>query len=346
MKTLLKYAVIAVMIALPSAGFAKCDDGEEVIKFSHVVNTAGHPKGIAAALLALRVNIEMQGKACMEVFANSSLYNDEKALEAMLRGDLQLAAPTLSKFEAYTKQFRIFDLPFMFQDIQAVDTFQQSPEGLAMLDGMRERGLQGLAYWHNGLKQMSANVPIIKPSDAEGLKFRVQPSDVLVAQMMAIGGTAQKTALAEVYGALQNGVVDAQENTWSNIYGQKFYEVQDGITETDHGVLDYLVVASVDWLDGLDPEIREQFLQILKEVTETRNTEATALNEQAKQAIIDSGGVVRKLSFAQRAVWVKAMRPVWVQFEDDVGAENINTVQKINCLQVYRGGLFCLSRQW
>ena len=337
---------MAAMIALPSAGFANCDDGEEVIKFSHVVNAAGHPKGIAAALLAERVNAEMQGKACMEVFPNEKLYTDDKVLEALIQGDVQLAAPSLSKFEVYTKQFRIFDLPFMFQNIQAVDAFQQSPEGLAMLDGMRDHGLQGLAYWHNGLKQMSANAPIIKPSDAEGLKFRVQPSDVLVAQMMAIGGTAQKTALAEVYGALERGEVDAQENTWSNIYGQKFYEVQDGITETDHGVLDYLVVASVDWLDGLDPEIREQFLQILKEVTETRNTEATALNEQAKQAIIDSGGVVRQLSFAQRAVWVKAMRPVWVQFEDDVGAENINTVQKINCLQVYSGGLFCLSRQW
>ena len=190
-------------------------------KFSHVTNTDKHPKGIAASLLEQRVNDEMNGKACMEVFPNSTLYTDNKVLEAMLQGDVQLAAPSLSKFETFTKQFRIFDLPFMFENIAAVDTFQNSEAGQAMLDSMQKRGLQGLSFWHNGMKQMSASKPLISPADANGLKFRVQPSDVLVAQMEAIGGSPQKMAFSEVYGALQQGVVDGQENTWSNIYGKK-----------------------------------------------------------------------------------------------------------------------------
>ena len=331
MNHLLKYAAIAVAtIALPSAGFASCETGEIVIKFSHVTNTDKHPKGIAAALLAERVNAEMNGTACMEVFPNSSLYNDDKALEAMLQGDLQLAAPSLSKFEKFTKQFRIFDLPFMFKNIEAVEAFQASANGQAMLDSMQNRGLQGLGYWHNGMKQMSANVPLIAPSDASGLKFRVQTSDVLAAQMAAIGGSPQKMAFAEVYGALQQGVVDGQENTWSNIFGQKYSEVQDGITQTDHGILDYLLVTSVDWLDSLEPAVRTQFLQIMQEVTDTRNKESTKVNEQAKQSIIANGGVVRTLTPAQREVWVDAMRPVWKQFEADVGVENIKAAQEIN----------------
>jgi C4-dicarboxylate-binding protein DctP len=77
--------------------------------------------------------------------------------------------------------------------------------------------------------------------------------------MEALGGSPQKMAFSEVYGALQTGVVDGQENTWSNIYGQKFFEVQDGVTETNHGIIDYLVVTSVDWWEGLDPDVREQF---------------------------------------------------------------------------------------
>ncbi|MEM7271209.1 MAG: TRAP transporter substrate-binding protein DctP, partial [Pseudomonadota bacterium] len=186
MKALIKAAVAATLIAAPGAALAACDDGEVVIKFSHVTNTDRHPKGIAATLLAERVNAEMNGKACMEVFPNSTLYNDNKVLEAMLQGDVQLAAPSLSKFEKFTKQFRIFDLPFMFKDIDAVEAFQASDSGQAMLDGMQRRGLQGLAYWHNGMKQMSANVPLVAPTDANGLKFRVQSSDVLVAQMEAI----------------------------------------------------------------------------------------------------------------------------------------------------------------
>jgi C4-dicarboxylate-binding protein DctP len=330
MKFLLSTALSLTMALSANSALAACDEGEIVVKFSHVTNTDRHPKGIAATLLQERVNAEMNGVMCMEVFPQSSLYNDDQVLEAMLQGDVQLAAPSLSKFEAFTRQFRIFDLPFMFANIEAVDQFQASDTGQAMLDSMQRRGLQGLGYWHNGMKQMSANVPLMVPTDAEGLKFRVQPSDVLIAQMEAMGASPQPMSFSEVYGALQTGVVDGQENTWSNIWGQKFFEVQDGTTQTDHGIIDYLVVTSVDWLDGLEPEVRDQFLTILSEVTETRNAESFAVNEVAKQSIIDAGGVIRELTPEQRAAWVETMKPVWEQFVDDVGQVNIDAAQAIN----------------
>jgi len=330
MKFITLAATAVALSFTASSAFAACDAGEVVIKFAHVTNTDKHPKGIAATLLEQRVNDEMNGKACMEVFPNSTLYDDNKVLEAMLNGDVQLAAPSLSKFEAFTKQFRIFDLPFMFKNMDAVDAFQNSDTGQAMKDSMQKRGLQGLAFWHNGLKQMSANKPLVLPTDANGLKFRVQSSDVLVAQMEAIGGSPQKMAFAEVYGGLQQGVVDGQENTWSNIYGKKFFEVQDGITETNHGVLDYLVVTSVEWLDSLDKDTRDQFLQILQEVTDERNSESFKVNQAARQLVIDSGEEVRQLTDAQRQEWVVAMKPVWDQFSKDVGQDSIDTIQKIN----------------
>ncbi|WP_342075450.1 DctP family TRAP transporter solute-binding subunit [Yoonia sp. SS1-5] len=335
MKFLKTAAALAAMSVIATSAQADshaagCDDGEIVVKFSHVTNTDRHPKGIAASLLADRVNAEMDGSMCMEVFPNSTLYKDEQVIEAMLRGDVQLAAPSLSLFESITKAYRLFDLPFMFEDIEAVDAFQSSEAGQAMKDSMQRRGLQGLQFWHNGMKQISANVPLMAPTDASGLKFRVQPSDVLVAQMEALGASPQPMAFAEVYGALQTGVVDGQENTWSNIYGQKFFEVQDGITETNHGIIDYLVVASVDWLDSLDADVRDQFLTILAEVTETRNGESAKVNAEAKQAIIDAGGEVRQLTAEQRAEWVAAMKPVWAKFAEEVGQENIDAAQAIN----------------
>lgn len=309
---------------------ANCDSGEMTIKFSHVTNTDKHPKGIAASLLQQRVNDEMNGVACLEVFPNSTLYNDDKVLEAMLNGDVHLAAPSLSKFEKFTKQFRLFDLPFMFKDIDAVDAFQNSDSGQAMKDSMRKRGLQGLAFWHNGMKQISANVPLVNPSDADGLKFRVQASDVLVAQFEALGANPQKMAFSEVYGALQTGVVDGQENTWSNIYGKKFFEVQDGVTESNHGIIDYLVVTSDEWWQGLDADVRDQLATILAEVTETRNSESFAVNEENKDAIIAAGGEVRTLNDEQRAAWVKALKPVWDKFSGDVGTEMIDAAQSFN----------------
>ncbi len=328
-------AMVAAMSVAANAAFADshaagCDDGEIVVKFSHVTNTDKHPKGIAATLLAERVNAEMNGTMCMEVFPSSQLYNDDQVLEAMLQGDVQMAAPSLSKFEAFTKQFRIFDLPFMFKNIDAVDAFQNSDTGQAMKDSMQKRGLQGLAFWHNGMKQFSANVPLNLPTDAAGLKFRVQASDVLIAQMSALGASPQPMAFSEVYGALQTGVVDGQENTWSNIYGKKFFEVQDGTTETNHGIIDYLVVTSTDFMDSLDPAVADQLTTIITEVTELRNGEAFAVNEAAKQSIIDAGGEVRQLDAAARDVWVAAMKPVWAEFVGDVGQENIDAAQEFN----------------
>ena len=330
MKFLTTTLVAMTLSVSAGAVAAACDDGEVVIKLSHVTNSDRHPKGIAASLLEQRVNDEMNGKACMEVFPNSTLYNDDQVLEALLQGDVQMAAPSLSKFEQFTKQFRIFDLPFMFKDINAVDEFQNSDTGVAMKESMTRRGLLGLAFWHNGMKQMSANKPLNVPSDANGLKFRVQNSDVLKAQMAAMGASPQPMAFSEVYGALQTGVVDGQENTWSNIYGQKFFEVQDGTTETNHGVLDYMLVTSTDWWDSLDADVRDQLATIVQEVTETRNAESSKVNAEAKQAIIDAGGVVRELDAAQREEWVSAMKPVWEEFTADVGQENIDEAQAIN----------------
>ncbi|EKM23122.1 TRAP transporter substrate-binding protein [Vibrio sp. HENC-03] len=309
---------------------ANCDPGETVIKFSHVTNTDKHPKGIAASLLEKRVNEEMNGKVCMQVFPNSTLYDDNKVLEALLNGDVQLAAPSLSKFEKFTKKYRIFDLPFLFEDVAAVDRFQNSESGEKLKNAMKRRGLQGLAFWHNGMKQMSANKPLMVPSDAEGLKFRVQASDVLVAQFEQLGANPQKMSFKEVYGGLQTKVIDGQENTWSNIYGKKFFEVQDGITETNHGILDYLVVTSNDFWKNLPDDQREQLNTIIQEVTAQRNAESTQVNLANKNNIIEAGGVVRTLTPEQRQEWVTALQPVWKKFEKDIGSDLIDAALASN----------------
>jgi C4-dicarboxylate-binding protein DctP len=339
----MKICSFFAMVTVLAMGFAAaaaaataseaCQEGEIVIKFSHVSNTERHPKGTAAARLEKRVNAEMDGKVCMQVFPNSQLYNDDRVLEALLLNDVQMAAPSLSKFEKFTKKFRLFDLPFMFNDVDAVDRFQLSANGQELMDSMRHRGLQGLAFWHNGMKQFSANRPLIEPTDVEGLRFRVQPSDVLVAQIDALHGIPHKMAFSEVYGALQTGVVDGQENTWVDIYAKKFFEVQEGVTETNHGVIDYLVVVSTDWWLGLPADIRDQLSAILVEVTEIQHRQSARMNQEAKAAIIDAGGKVRQLTAQQRARWTEATKPVWSRFADDVSPALIAAAQAANAGQ-------------
>jgi C4-dicarboxylate-binding protein DctP len=241
-----------------------------------------------------------------------------------------LAAPSLSKFEAYTLKYRVFDLPFMFSKQAAFDKFTTGKEGKELLGASANNGYQGLGYWFSGLKQFSAKKALNVPSDADGLKFRVQTSDVAVAMIEAMGGSAQKLAFKEVYGALQTGVVDGQENTWSNIYTQKFFEVQDGVTETNHQVLAYLLVTSKEWLDGLPADVRDQFLTIADEVTQTANANVGKQEAANRENIIKAGGQVRELTPEQRQAWVDTMKPVWAKFEGDIGKELIDAAVASN----------------
>lgn len=330
MHKLLAAAGVAAAATWSASAYAQCDAGETVVKFSHVVAAQGHPKGEAATRLAQRINEEMNGKMCMEVFPNSQLFDDDKVMEAMLLGDVQLAAPSLSKFETYSLSYRLFDLPFLFQDLEAVDRFTASDAGLELLHAMDDVGFTGLGYWLSGLKQFSANKPLLVPGDAAGLKFRIQPSDVAEAMIAAMGANPQKLAFNEVYGALQTGVVDGQENSWSNIYTQKFFEVQDGITETNHQTLAYLLVTSVEFLDGLDADVREQFLAIVDEVTKEGNAKVAETEAMNRQRIADTGEEIRELTPDQRQAWIDAMKPVWDKFGPDIGQDLIDSAMAAN----------------
>ena len=201
--------------------------------------------------------------------------------------------------------------------------FTASKTGKDLLNAMEDVGFVGLGYWMSGMKYFSATKPLIVPTDANGLKFRVQNSDVAKAMIAAMGGSPQPMAFAEVYGALQTGVVDGQENTWSNIYTKKFFEVQDSTTQTSHQLLAYLFMTSKEFLDSLDADTRSKLIQIADEVTVAANNSVKDKEEANRKNILDAGGKINELTPAQRKQWVDAMKPVWKQFEDEIGADVI-----------------------
>ncbi|MDI1273468.1 TRAP transporter substrate-binding protein [Polaromonas sp.] len=327
-RTLLATALAAGALALP---FAASAQAPIVIKFSHVV-AEQTPKGQGALKFKELAEKKLPGKVQVQVFPSSQLFGDAKELEALLLGDVQFIAPSLSKFDRYTKKIQVFDLPFLFDDIEAVDRFQSGPQGKALLESMRGRGLLGLGYWHNGMKQLSTNKDkLVRPGDVKGLKFRIQASDVLEAQFRALESNPQKMAFAEVYQALQTGVVDGQENTWSNIYSQKFHEVQKTIAETNHGVIDYMVVTNVKWWDGLPADVRKGLTEAMTEATAYANKLALDINEADRKKIADAGKAkIQKLSKDDVAAWRKSMEPVWKKFEGDIGRDLIDGALKSN----------------
>ena len=302
-----------------------------IVKLSHVV-AEKTPKGQASLKFKEIAEKKLPGKVEVQVFPNSSLFGDGKEMEALLLGDVQIIAPSLSKFDRYTKKLQLFDLPFLFNSIASVDRFQHSKEGKALLDSMKSKGIKGLGYWHNGMKQLSTDKDQLKvPADVKGLKFRIQQSDVLEAQFRALGANPQKMAFSEVYQALQTGVVDGQENTWSNIYSQKFYEVLKTIAETNHGVIDYMVITNAKWWDSLPADIRKGLQEAMDEATEYGNKLANDINERDKDLIAKAGKAkIQELSKADLAKWQKAMEPVWKKFEPDIGKDLVQAALKSN----------------
>jgi len=317
-------ATAAIATAALTMGSMQAMAAPIVIKFAHVV-AENTPKGQAANKFRDLVAERLGDKVVVEVYPNSQLFGDNKVLEAMLLGDVQLAAPSLSKFDRYTKKLQVFDLPFLFKDMAAVDAFMGSKDGKKLMRSMEKKGLIGLGFLHNGMKQMSATKPLNTPADASGLKFRIQTSDVLAAQFEAVNATPLKKPFSEVFTLLQTKAIDGQENTWSNIYSKKFFEVQDYITESDHGYLGYLVVTSAEFWNGLPADIRAELEKAMDEALAHGNKVASEKDTTDMKRIAESGrSQIVKLSAAERAQWVEAMKPVWKKFEGEIGADLIN----------------------
>jgi len=200
-----------------------------------------------------------------------------------------------------------------------------------MLTSLEDKGLLGLGYLHNGLKQLSASQPLRVPEDADGLKFRIMTSDVLAAQFEAVDATPVKKPFSEVFTLLQTKAIDGQENTWSNIYSKKFFEVQPYITESNHGLLDYMVVTSAAFWHGLPTPIRTVVEKSLMEALAYGNEISFKKSVDDRMNIIESGRTeVIELSKGERDEWVKAMKPVWKEFEGEIGKDLINAAAASN----------------
>jgi C4-dicarboxylate-binding protein DctP len=319
-------AAAAAVFAVPATVNAE----PMVLKFSHVV-AEKTPKGQAALKFKEAAERLLPGKVKVEVYPNSQLFGDAKEMEALALGDVQFIATSLAKFDKFTKKIQVFDLPFLFKDIDAVDRFEQSKTGQGLLHSMEGKNYLGLAYWHNGMAQMSANKPLLTPADAKGLKFRIQQSDIIAASYEIVGANVQKLAFSEVYQALQTGTVNAQENTWSNILSQKFFEVQKDFVESNHRVIDYMVLVNLKWWNGLPADVRDGLTKAMAEATATNNKIANELNAEAKKKIQGSGVTkIHELTPAQHKAWVDAMHPVWTKFEKEIGKDAIDAAVASN----------------
>jgi C4-dicarboxylate-binding protein DctP len=300
-----------------------------VIKFSHVVAT-DTPKGKAAEYFKKLAEERTKGKVQVQVYANSSLYKDKEELEALQIGAVEILAPTFSKFGPLgVREFEAFDLPYLFDDMAQASKVTQGPVGKELLAKLSVKGVAGLAFWDNAFKQLTANKALHKPEDFKGMKIRIQSSKVMDAQFRALGANPQVMAFSELYQALQTGVVDGQDNPYSNIDTQKFYEVQKYLMVSDHGYHAYVLIANKKFWDSLPANIRPIMDGVVKDTTAYFNSIAKKDDDEALAHLKATGKMqIIVLTKDEKRALKKAMIGVYKELEPRVGKPILEAIYK------------------
>lgn len=300
---------------------AKPTEQKFVLKFSHVVSP-NTPKGKAADYFEKRLEELSDGRIDVQVYPSSQLYKDNAVLKALKLDSVQMAAPSFSKFGKIVPQLALFDLPFLFKDVDHLHRVQDGEVGDKLKQMVTDKGYVALSFWDNGFKQLSSSSkPLILPEDAQGQKFRIMSSKVLEAQFHAVGANPQMMPFSEVYSGLQQGVIDGQENTNSNIFTKKFHEVQKYLTVTNHGYLGYLVVMSSKFWNSLPADLQEDVKQAMKDATDKEREFAAQLNNEQFGLIKEYAQKTGKLEIInlndeQKDAWRNAVSKIYPEFYD------------------------------
>jgi len=300
-----------------------------VIKFSHV-NPAGSPKGMASEFFKKLAEARTNGRVVVQLYPSSQLYKDKEEIEALQLGSVQMLAPTLGKFGPLgVRQFEVFDLPFLFDDLKEVHRITEGAIGRQLMAMLEDKGFKGLAYWDNGFKNMNANKPLLKPSDFEGLKLRIFSSKVLDSQMRALGALPQVLAASEIYSGMQSGVVDGGENTLSTFNNFRFYEIQKHLTLSNHGYVGYGVIVNKSFWTALPEDIRNTLEAVMVETTKYANEVTETEERLALEAIKKTGKTqVHELTPAEKMAWKKILVGVHREQEPRIGKELIEAIYR------------------
>lgn len=314
----LRLYVIVAIVAVTALFVSVANAAPILIRFSHVVGE-NTPKGTGAKVFKELVEKRLSGKIAVEIYPRSQKYTDEQALLGLLFGDVEMAAPSFTKFRKFSSHLQVYDLPFLFENVEQVHAFQQSSSGQELLSSMENRGIKGLAYWDNGMRVLSANRPIEVPADLKGLSLRIEPSYVFQRQYAELGAIATPMPYKRLPDALRVGVVDGYENTWSNVLSKGLHLLRPYFTEVGHSYLGYMVVTSNSFWNSLPADIQTELQAIMEEVT-------VVVNKLAKEKEIADKAQIQKTSSVQivtldedaKKQWREVMMPLWKEMEADI----------------------------
>lgn len=269
------------------------------------------------------------GKITVELYHSSQLGDDREMMEALKMGTQEMTCPSTAPISTFVNGFKIFDLPFLFPNEKIADYILDGPVGQSLLDQLKDQGLIGLAYWENGYRMLTNNGHAVKsPADVQGLKIRTMENPIHLAAWRAMGANPTPMAFGELFSAMQQHVVDGQENPWGTIYLQNFFEVQDFATDTGHVYSPFVLLISKSFWDGLPADLQK----VVKDAALEAKVHNRKLNRQMNAEYLEKlkeKMTVTILTPEQKAEFQKAVQPVYDEYANEIGADLIKQVQDL-----------------
>ncbi|RPI09634.1 MAG: TRAP transporter substrate-binding protein [Zetaproteobacteria bacterium] len=313
----LSVLVLVLGLLVPSGAMAAAKWN---MKFGHDMpeDSAQH---VAALKYAELVKERTKGQVEIKVFPAQQLGTDPEMVQQAQMGTLEIVLPPTAKISGFAPPLQLADLPFLFPTKEACYQVLDGPVGDKLMALLESKGLKGVSFWESGFKQMTANKAIRKPEDFAGMKVRVMESPILIAQYKQVKANPIPIDFAETYNALQQGVVEAQENPLVSIVNMKFYEVQKYTMLSNHGFLGYAFLFSKKVYDGLPADIQKVLRDTARELAPFERAETARREGGYIERIKKGGSQIVEFSTAEKAAFEQAFRPVHQQFAKTIGED-------------------------
>ena len=330
MKRFVISAVMALMMA--SAAFAGQAEAATTLRLGHVVaDNSSLDKGLD--YFAKLVSDKSGGELKIQVFPNSSLGDNTAMMEQLQFGSLDMMAPSVAALSGFTPSTAVFDLPYLFKNEAAAEEVLDGPLGDSIGKALEPQGFHLLGWMTQSWRHLTCNKEVKKPADVAGIKIRTMDSKYHMAHFNTLGASAIPMAMSELYTALQQGTIDAQENPYTNIVNSRFYEVQDYVVETGH-IYDAcpLIVSTITW-KRLDDDQKKIITEAAAEAVKWERAEVRKDDDTNRELVKKSGTNVIQLTPEQRAEFRKAAQPVYDEFvkeQGQAGADAVKSVEAVN----------------
>lgn len=316
-------SILALTIVSLSLMAAPAWAAQVVLKAGHVLAPV-HPYHVGMEKFAELVDAKTSGQVKVEVFHSSQLGNERELVEALQMGTTDVCLISTAPMAGFSKDFLVYDLPYLFTSPQQAYEILDGPIGKASMKGIEKAELIGLAFWENGFRNITnSKRELVNPEDLKGLKIRTMENKIHMATFRTLGADPTPIASGEVFTALQQKTVDGQENPLTGIFTSKYYEVQKYLSLTEHFYSPApLLIGKESW-GKLNAE-QQKAVQAAADEAKTFQRELNQKEVAQAQKELAAKGMV--VSTVDKAVWKKAMAPIYKQFESEVGADTLKAI--------------------